>query len=72
MEGQWIKVNLNPDRKLITVLKKSPDATEWTLVETMKVPIPQCYVSENVPQICKSKLLEAKTIAELVPKTTDI
>ena len=72
MEGQWIKVNLNPDRKLITVLKKNPDATEWTLVETLKVPIPQCYVSVNVPQNCKSKLLDAKTIAELVPKTIDI
>ena len=71
MEGQWIKVNLNPDRKLIFVLKKSPDATEWTLVETLKVPIPQCYVSENIPQNCKSKLLDARTIAELVPKTLD-
>ena len=72
LEGQGIKVNLNPDQKLITVLKKNPEATEWTMIETLKVPIPQCFLSEHILQTCKSKLLDAKTIAELVPKTIEI
>ena len=72
LEGQWIKVNLNPDRKIITVLKKNPEASDWTMIETLKVPIPNCYRSEHVPQTCRSKLLDAKTIAELVPKTIDL
>ena len=72
LEGQWIKVSLNPDRKVITILKKNPEATVWSVIETLKIPIPQCYLSEHVPQTCKSKLLESKTIAELVPKTIDV
>ena len=72
LEGQWVKVSLNPDRKIITILKKNPEAPDWTVVETLKVPIPNCYISEHVSQTCRSKLLDAKTIAELVPKTIDL
>ena len=72
LEGQWIKVSPNPDRKAITIFKKNPEATDWLVIETLKIPIPQCCLNEHIPQTCKSKLLDTKTIAELVSKTIDV
>ena len=71
LENKWIRIKFNLERKTMSVLGKTQQ-TDWSLIETLKIPIPQDFVTDHVPQIAKSKFLNTETISKIVPPTVDL
>ena len=72
LKDNYIRIKFNYERKTMTSLRKKPEEPNWSLVETLKIPIPQEFVTSQVKQITKSKFLTDLEISKLVPAGIDL
>ena len=71
LEKKWIRIKFNFEKKTMTALQKTPTESDWSVIETMKIPIPQGFVTTQVPQVTKSKFLSDEAISKLVPSSSE-